>query len=106
MPFIDRNTAEAVQSQRGATAFVIYPLNKYTRVEFSGGYMHLDEHYNDPALQALSQAYQIDQYGTPIFRNGNMLPYGVSLVRETTVFRRVRPRRRQHVQAVVLRIAG
>jgi hypothetical protein len=86
-PFIDRNSAEAVQSQRGATAYVIYPLNKYTRVELSGGYMYLDEHYNDPALESLANQYQTDQYGNPIFRKGNMIPYGVSIVRETTVFR-------------------
>ena len=35
--------------------------------------------------------YQIDQYGSPIFRNGHMLPFGVSLVRETTVFREFGP---------------
>jgi hypothetical protein len=86
-PFIDRDLAEAVQSQRGATAFVIYPFNKYTRVELFGGYLHLSEKYNNPLLQELSQQFQIDQYGTPVFRNGHMVPLGVSLVRETTVFR-------------------
>ena len=85
--FIDRDTAESQQSQRGATAFVIYPFNKYTRAELSGGYMHLTETYNNPVLQELSQQYQIDQYGNPVFRNGHMLPFGLSLVRETTVFR-------------------
>jgi len=53
--------------------------------------MHLSEHYNDPALQAASQAYQVDQYGNPIFRNGNMLPFGASITRETTVFREYGP---------------
>jgi outer membrane protein assembly factor BamA len=86
-PFISRDAAEAVQSQRGGSAFVIYPVNRYTRIELNGGYMWLDEHYNDPTLQELSQQYQTDQYGNPIFRRGHMLPYGVSLVRETTVFR-------------------
>lgn len=90
-PFIDRNQAEAVQGQRGGNAYLIYPFNKYTRVEFSGGYMHLSEHYNDPLLQQLSQTYQTDQYGNPIFRNGNMIPLSVSLIRETTVFREYGP---------------
>src|SRR4029450_13257638 len=53
--------------------------------------MHLSEHYNDPLLQALSQQYQTDAYGNPIFRNGHMLPFSVSLVRETTVFREYGP---------------
>lgn len=86
-PFITRDMAQAVQSQRGATAFVIYPINKYTRVEFSAGYMHVNERYNDPTLQALAEQYQTDQFGNPVFRNGHMLPYGVSFVRETTIFR-------------------
>ncbi len=30
-----------VQSQRGGTAFGIYPFNRYTRVEVFGGYMHM-----------------------------------------------------------------
>jgi hypothetical protein len=90
-PFVSRDSAEAVQSQRGATAFVIYPFNKYTRVEMSGGYMRLSEKYNDPVLQELSQQYQTDAYGNPVFRSGNMLPLGVSLVRETTVFREYGP---------------
>jgi outer membrane protein assembly factor BamA len=89
--FLTHDQAEAVQSQRGATMFVIYPFNKYTRAELNFGYMHLNERYNDPVLQQLTQQYQVDQYGSPIFRNGNMIPYGVSLVRETTVFREFGP---------------
>jgi outer membrane protein assembly factor BamA len=33
----------------------------------------------------------VDQYGNPIFRSGHMLPVGVSLVQETTVFREYGP---------------
>ena len=90
-PFIDRDAAEAVQSQRGGNMFLIYPVNKYTRLEFSGGYMHLSEHYNNEALQQASQEYQTDQYGNPIFRNGHMIPLSASIVRETTVFREYGP---------------
>ena len=91
VPFVDRDLAQASQSQRGGTAFVIYPLNKYTRTEVFGGYLHLSESYNDPLLQEAAQQYQIDQYGNPVFRNGHMLPLGVSIVRETTVFREFGP---------------
>jgi hypothetical protein len=90
-PYIDRNLAEAEQSQRGGTAFIIYPFNKYRRVELFTGYIHLSEQYLDPALQALADQYQQDQYGAPLFRNGNMLPVGVTFVQETTVFREYGP---------------
>jgi WD40 repeat protein len=90
-PFIDRDLAEAVQSQRGATLFGIYPVNKYTRAELFGGYVHLDERYNNPVLQQLAEEFQVDQFGAPVFRKGHMLPLGVSLVRETTVFREFGP---------------
>lgn len=90
-PFIDRDAADAVQGQRGGTAYLIYPFNKYTRAEMFGGYMHLNERYIDPALQQASQAYQVDQYGSTIFRNGHMMPLGFSLIRETTVFREYGP---------------
>jgi outer membrane protein assembly factor BamA len=90
-PFIDRDLAEAVQSQQGATAFAIYPFNRYTRAELFGGYIHMSEEYTNPALQALSQQYQTDVYGNPLFRNGHMMPLGISLVRETTIFREFGP---------------
>lgn len=91
LPYIDRGLAESVQSQRGATAFAIYPLNRYNRIELFGGYANVSEHYTNPALQALADQYQQAYYGSSIFRNGNMLPLGVSFVRETTVFREYGP---------------
>lgn len=90
-PYIDRDLAEAVQSQRGATAFVIFPFNRYTRAEVFGGYAHMSERYTNPDLQFLAEQYQIDQYGRPVFRNGHMLPIGVSFIQETTVFREYGP---------------
>jgi WD40-like Beta Propeller Repeat len=86
-PYIDRNLAQAVQSQRGATAFAIYPFTRYSRVELSGGYIHLSESYNNSALQQSAIDYQNQVYGTSLFRNGSMLPLGVTFVKETTVFR-------------------
>lgn len=90
-PYIDRDLAEATQSQRGATAFVIYPFNRYMRAELSGGFMYLSESYADPVLEQLAGNYQQNQYGQTIFREGPMLPFGLSLVRETTVFREYGP---------------
>jgi WD40 repeat protein len=88
---IDRNLAQAVQSQRGGTVFGIYPFNRYSRVEVFGGYIHLAESYADTTLQQVAQEYQTQQFGTPVFRNGNMVPLGVAFVQETTVFRNFGP---------------
>lgn len=90
-PYVDRSLAEAESSQRGGTVFAIYPFNKYRRVELFTGYIHLSESYTDPTLNALAQQYQVDQYGQPLFRNGSMLPVGVTFIQETTVFREYGP---------------
>jgi len=90
-PYIDRDLAQAEQSQRGGTAFVIYPFNKYRRIELFSGYMHLSESYTNSGLQALADQYQNATYGAPLFRNGNMVPVGVTFVSETTVFREFGP---------------
>jgi len=86
-PYITRDLAEAVQSQRGGTAFAIYPFSRYSRIEMSGGYIHLDESYTNPALQELADEYQRQTNGTPVFRNGGVIPLGIAYVQETTVFR-------------------
>jgi hypothetical protein len=86
----DRQLAEAVQSEKGGTAFAIYPFNRYSRVELFGGFLHLSESYTNQALQDAAIAYQ-QQSGLPIFRNGNMVPLGITIVQETTVFREFGP---------------
>ena len=90
-PYVNRDLAEAVQSQKGGTAFAIYPFNRYSRVELFGGFVHLSESYTNPQLQQLAVQYQTDTTGTPIFRNGNMVPLGLAYVQETTVFREFGP---------------
>ncbi|MCC7009235.1 MAG: PD40 domain-containing protein [Acidobacteria bacterium] len=90
-PYISRDLAEAVQSQRGGTAFAIYPFNRYSRAELFTGYMHVDEHYTNPALQAEAEAYQQETYGTSLFRSGHMLPVGISFVTDRTIFREYGP---------------
>ncbi len=82
----DRQLAEAVQTQRGGSGFLIYPINRYTRVELFGGFSTLSESFSNSALQDSSLAYQA-QNGSPIFRNGKLLPLGMSFIRTTTVFR-------------------
>jgi hypothetical protein len=86
-PFIDRDLAQAVRTQRGMTAFGIYPFNRYSRVELSGGYVYLSERYKDPELQQISEDYQTQTFGTQLFQSGHMVPLGLTFVHETTVFR-------------------
>jgi len=69
----------------------VYPFNRYTRAEMYGGYMFLRESYNNAALQAFANDFQTDLTGNTIYRNGHMLPVGLALVQETTVFREYGP---------------
>ena len=87
VPFIDRDAAQAVRTQRGVTAFGIYPFNRYSRLELSGGYVHLSERFADSSLQEESENFQEQNFGTLLFQSGNMVPLGLTFVHETTVFR-------------------
>jgi hypothetical protein len=86
-PYIDRDSAIAVQSLRGGIGFGIYPLNRYQRLEVTGGYLHLREQYENAAVQFAANDFQTSGGGQALFRNGHMLPFGVAFVQETTVFR-------------------
>ena len=90
-PFVSRDLSIGSRTTRGATLFGIYPLNRYARVEVSGGIANISESYDDPTLEQLGQDYQQQTYGTALFRNGTMLPFGLGLTRETTVFREFGP---------------
>ncbi len=90
-PFISRDLAESVQRQRGATGFVIYPLNRYSRIEAYSGYINMSEGYTNSSLQEQAEAYQREQFGQSLFRNGHMVPLGLSFVNETTIFREFGP---------------
>ncbi len=91
IPFIDRDEAQAVRTQRGVTGFGIYPLNRYSRVELSGGYVYLREQYANQELQRLSEQFQQENFGTQFFQSGHIVPLGLSFVHETTVFRNYGP---------------
>jgi hypothetical protein len=88
---IDRDLAVATRTLRGGTAFAIYPFNRYRRVEMYGGLTNYNEEFDDPGLEAYSQQYQQDQFGSTLFNNGTMLPLGITFVQETTVFREFGP---------------
>ena len=90
-PYIDRDLATSTRSNRGASAFGIYPLNRYQRLEFSGGFGYIKEQYNDPVLEELANDYQQQVYGNALYRNGWYVPLSVSFVQETTIFREFGP---------------
>jgi len=90
-PYIDRDYATSTRSSRGATAFGIYPLNRYQRLEVSGGFGYIREQYNDPLVEELANEYQQQVYGNTLYRNGWYVPLSVSFVQETTVFREFGP---------------
>ena len=91
LAFLSRDEALAVQTVRGGSAFGIYPLDRYRRLELTGGMFHFNERFNDPFLQQQSDTYQQQRFGTRLFRSGAQLPVGVSFIQETTVFREFGP---------------
>ena len=88
---IDRDLAVATTTSRGATAFGIWPFNRYRRVEVSGGVVHSNEHFEDVGLQEYSPQYQQQQFGRQLLNNGTMVPFGLAFIQETTVFREFGP---------------
>jgi hypothetical protein len=89
--FLSHKDALATQTSRGGTAFAIYPLNRYARLEMSGGLLQFKQQYDDPTLQAVAQEFQLQNYGRSLFADGHLMPLGIAYVRETTVFREYGP---------------
>src|SRR6185436_11469450 len=46
-PFISRDQAQSTQTIRGGSVIGIYPFNTFHRVEVSGGFMNIDQTFND-----------------------------------------------------------
>jgi outer membrane protein assembly factor BamA len=90
-PYIDRDLATSTRTNRGASAFGIYPLDRYRRMEVSGGFGYIREQYNDPVLEELAKEYQEQLYGNSLYRNGWYTPLSVTFVQETTIFREFGP---------------
>ncbi len=89
--FLDRDLAVATRTVRGGTAFGIWPIDRYRRVELFGGLLQYREEFNDPSLEAYSSEFQQQQFGRELFRSGTYVPLGVNFVQETTVFREFGP---------------
>jgi hypothetical protein len=91
--YIDLNRSQALSTRttRGGTAYGIYPLNTYQRIEVSAGAMQYKESFQDQGLQDYSNQYQQQVYGRQLLQNGTMVPLGLAFVQETTVFREFGP---------------
>jgi hypothetical protein len=88
---IDRDLAIATRTVRGGTVFGIWPLNRYRRLELTGGLLQYTENFNDPVLQDYSEEYQQNEFGRELFRSGTYIPLGINFVQETTIFREFGP---------------
>ena len=88
---VDRDFSIATRTIRGGTAFGIWPLDRFRRIELSGGVQHYDESFNDPSLATESQNFQQATFGRQLLREGTSFPLGVTFVQETTVFREFGP---------------
>jgi hypothetical protein len=89
--WLDRDQAIATQTARGATAFAIYPFNRYARIELTAGVLQFSQGFNEPGLQDLANDYQQQQFGRVLFSSGSFMPLGIAYVQETTVFREYGP---------------
>ena len=85
-------TRIATQTARGGTISAIYPLNRYTRLELSGGFLQFSQEYNEELTCSRSpRTTRWSTYGRLLFSDGQFAPLGINLVRETTVFREYGP---------------
>ena len=89
--FLSRDDALAVQTVRGGTAFGIYPLDRFRRLELSAGLIHTGESFQNEVVQQQANQFQQQQFGANLFRNGTSMPIGISFIQETTVFREFGP---------------
>ena len=88
---IDRDFAVATRTVRGGSVFGIWPMDRYRRLELSGGVLQYAQEFNDPGLQDYSETFQQQQFGRQLLQSGLYVPLGVSFIQETTVFREFGP---------------
>jgi Tol biopolymer transport system component len=88
-PLISRDQAVATRTVRGASAFGIYPFDRYRRLELSTAFINLREQYSENGIQDYLNFYGLQPQ--QVFRSGTLVPFGVAYVQETTVFREFGP---------------
>ena len=87
-----REGALGTERYTGAIGFAVYPLNKFNRVQFAGGYNRVKTGYQDPFIEQeiLQQAALLGQQRVPIY-DGSTIPLSIGYTRETTRFREFGP---------------
>ncbi len=81
-----REGAFATQRYTGASLVGQYPLDKFRRLQVSGGLINLRERFENPVVEQIVRE-QAAAAGVPFFlNNGLFFPVGASLVQETTRF--------------------
>ncbi len=85
-PYISRDLAQATRAIEGGSVFGIYPLDAYRRLEVSAGFFHQSDSYNNAA----DYSYVYGGVQTQGF-SGSLMPFSVSFIQETTVFREFGP---------------
>ena len=91
LALLDRDDALGTRMVRGGSLYGIYPFDRFRRVELTAGIFSYNESFRNQELQAESNFFQQQNFGTNIFRNGNFMPFGIHYVQETTVFREYGP---------------
>jgi len=90
-PGFGRQGAFATQRYSGALLLAQYPLDKFNRLELSGGILSVKEQYENSDA-GLAVAQQAALLGAPVFfNNGTIAPFAANLVGETTRFREFGP---------------
>ncbi len=81
-----REGAFATQRYTGGSLVGQYPLDKFRRLQVSGGVINIRERYENPAVEQLARE-QSEAAGIPFFlNNGLFAPLSASLIQETTRF--------------------
>jgi len=91
MGFLSRDDALATRRTNGGNFLGIYPFDRFRRIELTAGVMNSKEAYRDSTLQSQSDMYQLQEFGTTLFRDGTYIPLGIRYVQETTVMREFGP---------------
>jgi hypothetical protein len=89
--YLSREDALFNERYTGATAFGVYPLNKFNRLHASAGVLRIRQSFPDPLVeqQFLEEAAAAGSPG--LLYNGTLLPLGLGYTRETTRFREFGP---------------
>jgi Tol biopolymer transport system component len=86
-----REGAFATQRYTGFNLIGQYPLDKFRRLELNAGVYRVNEQFESPEVELLVRQ-RAEQLGVPYFlHQGTVVPFGLSLVSETTRFREFGP---------------